>query len=282
MLRRRIPQSGFTIVELLIGNAIGLLVIAGAITIYATTAAHQATTIQAANLEKELRALMTAITSDLRRAGYAALLPGVDNNLDGSIDINDFTFNPFSAAGNDITLGAKTGESANSCVTYSYNLDEESPPSVGGCIGCGALPGAFTTVGPYSNANLPFDQDNMEMFGLRLNGGRVESRSGFAGTESTFDCNSGSWAQMTTSSAQITALTFSLSHTQIEVDEADIADADATCGAGLPCQCIREVTVSLAASLPTNSLVSVQLSETVRVRNDKFLAAFDTGNPCRG
>ena len=152
---------------------------------------------------------------------------------------------------------------------------------MGGCNGCGSLPSAFTHTAPYDSANLPYNTSNMEMFGFRLNAGQVESRTGFAASETTFDCDSGSWSAATGPTIQVTSLSFVLTHTQVEVDGDDIADGDSSCASGKPCQCIREVTIALAGQLSANSMVREQLTETVRVRNDKFIGAFDTTNPCR-
>jgi prepilin peptidase dependent protein B len=281
MLRHRGGQAGFSLVELLIGTAVGSIAVAGILSIFASTAGRQHTMIRSAHLQKELRGVMGVVTADLRRAGYSALLPGVDNDQDGTLDMDDLVFNPFLSGGNDITVGARAGEPAGSCVTYSYNLDEENPPAVGACTGCGALPADLTNPAPFSVSNLPYDANNMEMFGVRLNGGQVESRIGLAGTESDFDCDAGAWAPMTSDLIQVTALTFTLSHQQVEVDPADIADANDDCADGEPCQCIREVTLSLAGQLASDPFVRLALSETVRVRNDKFIASFDAAQPCR-
>ena len=113
MLRTCPHQHGFTLVELLVGVAVGSIVVAGVISVFASTAGHQKTLIEAARLEKELRSLMTLMTDDLRRAGYAALMPGVDNDGDGLVDITDLTFNPFLSGETDIDTDAKTGRLRN-------------------------------------------------------------------------------------------------------------------------------------------------------------------------
>jgi type II secretory pathway component PulJ len=268
------------LVALLIGLAIGLFIVAGTLTMFASTTRHQASLYDAARFEREIREVLTLVAKDLRRAGYAGLLPNADNNGDGQSNVEDMLFNPFTADDNNLKVGAKSGESANSCVTFSYNLDEDSPPQVGACIGCGSLPSDFTTSAPFDNTNLPFDRDGLEMFGYRLNTGQIETRTGVAAGDTSFDCDAGVWSALTGTEIQVTGLNFALSESQIEVGKPDIDDGDNDCMMGQPCLCAREVTISLSANLATDSLIQRDLVETVRVRNDKFVRSFDTANPC--
>lgn len=281
MLTARKPTGGFSLVELLVGLAVGLFVLTGTLTLFASTSKHQQNLYGAARFEREMREVLGVIADDLRRAGYGGILPSMDNNQNGAITIEDMVFNPFTAAGNDLAVAQKTGEAANSCVTFSYNLDEDSPPLVGACAGCGSLPASFTTSAPFSNANLPYDTDGLEMFGYRLNAARIEARNGVGATDTSFDCDAGTWSALTGPEVQVTALTFALTQTQVEVDKADIADGDDTCAAAGACLCTRELAITLTANLAADSLIQRTLSETVLVRNDKFVRAFDTANPCQ-
>jgi len=267
-------------VALLIGLAIGLFIVAGTLTIFASTTRHQASLYDASRFEREMREVLSLIANDLRRAGYAGLLPDVDSNGDGQINVEDMVFNPFTADDNNLKVGAKSGETGNSCVTFSYNLDEDSPPQVGACIGCGSLPAEFTTSAPFHSTNLPFDQDGLEMFGYRLNAGQIETRNGLAAGDTSFDCDAGVWSALTGAEIQVTELGFTLNESQIEVAKDDIDDGDTDCMTGQPCLCAREVTIMLAANLATDTMIQRALVETVRVRNDKFVRVFDAANPC--
>jgi len=267
-------------VALLIGLAIGLFVVAGTLTLFASTTRHQASLYDAARFEREIREVLTLIANDLRRAGYAGLLPNMDNNGDGQINVEDMIFNPFTANANDLDVDAKFGEAANSCVTFAYNLDEDSPPQVGACIGCGSLPSEFTTSAPFDGTNLPFDQDGLEMFGYRLNAGQIETRNGLAAGDTTFGCDAGVWSALTGAEIQVTELSFAPNESQIEVAKLDIEDADTACMTGQPCLCAREVTISLVANLATDTMIQRALVETVRVRNDKFVRVFNADKPC--
>jgi len=63
-------QRGFSLVELMIGTAIGLFVVAGTVSLYATNAGNSRRLLLEARLNQDLRAAMDLVSRDLRRAGY--------------------------------------------------------------------------------------------------------------------------------------------------------------------------------------------------------------------
>jgi prepilin peptidase dependent protein B len=67
---RRRPQQGLSLVELLVGIAIGLLVTAGLVKAFAGHAAHTQRMLQEARVEQDLRSAVDVIVRDVRRAGY--------------------------------------------------------------------------------------------------------------------------------------------------------------------------------------------------------------------
>jgi len=70
---RRVPpkrQRGFTLVELMVGTAIGLFVVAGTVSLYATNVGASRRLLVEARLNQDLRASMDLVSRDLRRAGY--------------------------------------------------------------------------------------------------------------------------------------------------------------------------------------------------------------------
>ena len=88
------PQSlhylrGVSLVETLIGIAVGLIVLTGAITMFMSTARYNSITLSAAHLDQELRSAMSLLAHDLRRAGYSAIQADRDTNMDGTVDIDD-------------------------------------------------------------------------------------------------------------------------------------------------------------------------------------------------
>jgi prepilin peptidase dependent protein B len=74
MLRRsdsnRRRQRGLSLVELMIGTTIGLFVVAGTVSLYATNASNSRRLLAEARLNQDLRAAMDLVSRDLRRAGY--------------------------------------------------------------------------------------------------------------------------------------------------------------------------------------------------------------------
>lgn len=288
-------QRGVSLIETLVGLAVGLIVLAGAITMFMSSARYNSITLSGAHLDQELRSAMSLITHDLRRAGYSGIQGDRDTNMDRTVDIADLSFNPFNSGPVDITIGNRVGEAANSCVTYAYNLDDErgetvnadldgdgveeviaKPPTIGVCNSCG-----FSTTGLFDANNLPFDGDSMEMFGFRLNQGALQMRIGRNGDgDTSFTCNSGSWEGYTNDAVEITGLRFDLTETEVEVAQADIDDGDNDCQDGQPCICIRQVAITLAGRLAEQTDVRQTLRETVRIRNDKFVASANPTNTC--
>lgn len=94
------PKSrGMTLVELMVGIAVGMFVIAGVIATYLTTLRGGNETLRMARLNQEIRAVMDLMSFDIRRAGYAVDSAGTfDNSL----------------------LADKTVEIADSCILYRY------------------------------------------------------------------------------------------------------------------------------------------------------------------
>lgn len=247
-------QAGVSLVELMIGSAIGLIVIGGVVAMYATTVKSGGDSLKAARLDQELRAVMEIMNRDIRRAGYLGVDPE-DTDIATAGDpeaayIAALTGNPFMQAGNDITVSAATGETANSCITYSYDLNGNRTVGVGsGTAGTGEDSGTI-----------------VEQFGFRLQQGAIDMRSGRSGGgDTTFTCNSGTWEAITDSAIQITGLTFTLSTTTNNLSSPGNA-----CGSGNTCQDVREVAIVLSGELSGDASVSETISSTVKIRNDRY------------
>lgn len=68
-------QAGFTLIELMIGIAIGLIVVAGASILFMNTLQANAAGVKQQRFEQTLQVLAAHMVSEIRRAGYAK--PGV-------------------------------------------------------------------------------------------------------------------------------------------------------------------------------------------------------------
>ena len=92
-------QKGFTLVEMMISSAIGLIAMSGVISVFATSVKSNGDGLKQIRLNQELRAIMDVMIRDVRRSGYW-------RNADG------IAVNPFS------TLFVSND---NRCVTYRYD-----------------------------------------------------------------------------------------------------------------------------------------------------------------
>lgn len=76
---RQALQRGISMVELMVGIAVGLFLVAGATTVFVTHLGNSRQLLVEARVNQDLRATADVITRDLRRAGYW------DNALSGTI-----------------------------------------------------------------------------------------------------------------------------------------------------------------------------------------------------
>lgn len=231
-------QHGFSLMELMVGSAVGLLVIAGALQLYVVNLRATTDTLRLSRLNQELRGTLDLLNNDLRRAGYWAFEPGSASPLD----------NPFQTAGNDVQLGAVAGEAADSCVLYSYDLNGDL--RVG--VGPSGTPGPTTSTA------------NLEQFGFRLRAGQIQMRNG----GNSFSCTRGSWQAVTDPDTEITRLRFGLQQTCI-----DLLDHEQPCTAGDPGLLRRSVRIDIQARCRSDTAITQQLTSTVAIANDKLIAA---------
>lgn len=108
---RRKLQSGYTLIELMIGMAVGLIVLSGALFLYLQIFNVSKTTLASTQLNRELSILLDTMSGEIRRHGYSAssnggpyqasssaglsisgscILYGYDVNADGNQDDNEY------------------------------------------------------------------------------------------------------------------------------------------------------------------------------------------------
>jgi type IV pilus assembly protein PilW len=265
LTRQYSRQRGLTLVEVLVGLAVGFIVVGGAIVIYTSSVQSSNDTLKSSRLNQEIAGLMLVIANDVRRAGYW-------DNVDGL----SFGLNPFNQPGatalvvrdnmaNDVQQGP-TGQG--SCITYAYDAT-------------------------YLAGNTPGVLDSADLFGFRLNGGVVEMRQsgtvdGVACVGGTcLSCANGVWANVTDANLiEVTALTFDLSGSGcLNAAEPDLIDDNGdgiidddeeyncyvtipAAGSGNTTAESREVLVSLSARLTNDVTTQVTAAQTITVRND--------------
>lgn len=232
-------QSGFSLTELMVGSTVGLLVIASALHLYALNVRATADTLRVSRLNQELRATLTLLHDELRRAGYWAGEPGLTQPQ----------HNPFQTSANDLRLGNAVGEAADSCILYSYDANGDR----------------LVGVGPSGMAGATTSTDNLEQFGFRLRNGQVQMRNG--GTQ--FRCAGGSWQAVSDPDTEVTRLAFALEETCINV-----TDTAQPCATGAPALLRRSVRIVIAARGRSNPAIVQRLDTTVSIANDKLVTAY--------
>lgn len=234
----RSTQHGFSLTELMIGSALGLFVIAGALQLYAANVRAAADTLRLSRLNQEMRAVVQLLGDELRRAGYWAGEPGIDPHAG----------NPFHSDANDVRTGQLDGEAADSCLLYAYDVNADK--RVG--------------IGPGGRPHPDESAVNLEQFGVRLRAGRLQLRTG----GHNFACDAGSWQALTEPDTEITALRFTLQQRCLNLGE-----NGGPCTSGDPALLRRRVTIALAGRSRTDPGAHQRLETEVLIANDRVLAS---------
>ncbi len=282
-------QRGFGIAELLVGIAVGMIVVAAAVQMLFTTLRSSNDNIKMARLEQDLRQTMQMLTRDLRRA--TSWDPTVDvarasisapltlSANTGSVSVTSTTGGALASIG-DRAIGGTLIHVDNAGTVYQGSITAHSGGTLtvtlsgtwpaAAAATDGIAKGSWSILRPESALtvstscvliNYDFDTDgdgdyDVGRFGYRYDSVNkaVEIRTAGAGTDT---CSSGgTWEDLTDSNVvEITA--FSVT---------DNSPATVT-GSGLTVA-IREYTISVTGQLKADATVSRTFRETIRVRND--------------
>lgn len=224
-------ERGLSLVELLIGLAVGSLIVAGALTVFAKISFSGLENVRMVRLNEQLRNTLDVMHREIQRAGY------VDAWQPGDVVFSDLDFVAMGAFGT-ITLGGACADSDGdgavecSCILYSYDEDQD---------------GVFDAA--------------TEVFGFRFNGGAVE-RDTTAAT-----CAAGT--DITDGEVTITALSFELDPGST-IAEVGNGNGDGTCESGETCLARRKINVLLEGELTADSDFTVRLRDEIKVRNDHY------------
>lgn len=291
-------QSGFGLVELMIGIAVGLIVVAAALSLLSTSMARSNDSIKMTRLDQELRQVMSMLSRDLRRATSwdpAADIIRVSLAHPLTLSGNNGSVTVTSSTGNLDAIGAKAvggtlvysvreydAVAAKDVVTvYQGNITAYSSESYSVTISAawpasvaedGLPAGSWGILRPESSVTssgtcllIVYDTDasgtygSNEYFGYRYNGtDAVATRT--AGANSNTCTSGGTWENLTDNNT-------------VEITDFSITDnsPDVLCGTGdTPgfFVAVREFTVSITGQLKADSSVVRTLQETIRVRND--------------
>ena len=107
---RYTSSRGMSLVELMVGLAVGMMVVLAALTMYTTTSIGARNTLDSAKLNIEIRGAMDLMVEDIRRAGY------------GGADFTDRgdTGGPYT----DLVIRDYDGGTDN-CILYAYDGDTD-------------------------------------------------------------------------------------------------------------------------------------------------------------
>lgn len=249
-------QSGFSLVELMVGITVGLIILSGAIAVFAKLSFAGLENVRATRLNEQMRGSLNLITRELQRSGYAnAWVAGSANVL----GLNTELMGLFGT----VTLGGSCadgdGDGADECdcVLYSYDLNDSAKQGVGGgTLGAGGVSAALQ------------DNANFELFGFRLNGGALEMRT--AGDSGSYTCAGGTWRDISDDNVLITALTFEAAPNDSFDSEVYNGNGDAVQDSGEIWLLRRKFNVVLSGELATDSAVTVELRDEVKIKNDHY------------
>jgi prepilin peptidase dependent protein B len=234
-------QNGYTLIELMIATAIGLVVVGATISIYITAVGSSSNTIKSARLNHDLEAVMALMINDIKRAGY----------WNGAVVGADSRNNPFTAAATNINIPIST------CILYSYDADND------GIVDADEYYGFYRT-----NNTL-----NMRRTATTTNSADCSDWT----WESFIDNNLITITTLQFSFVPVTGLPATsrcLNVTTDTVTDAAACATDATnCTATTPCNIAekRVVNIRLSGELKNDPTVTKTLNGTVEVRNSRLL-----------
>jgi len=183
-------SKGFTLIELMIGLAAGIIVMAGILTAVLALSRSNRENLDAARLYHELNATVAIIENDLRRAGYWG---AASTNL--NVGANN---NPFMATGTNISI------INNDCVIFTYDRNGD---------------GVLAAIN---------DANGDERYGYRLKNQTVQKRPNSLATFSCADADNTWFGVSGTNTNQITNLTITPANATMDLDGAGPGTATVT------------------------------------------------------
>lgn len=295
LIARTSKQSGFGIVELMIGLAVGMVVVAAAMSLMTTTLSNSNDSIKMARLDQELRQVMTMLSRDLRRAtAWDASVDVARVSLTTPLKLSDTsgTVTVTSSAGNlgDIGIRAEGGTLVykNGSTVYRGSITKYSGGSFTVTLN-GTWPAVVKTedgvpaaswgilrpesVLTVSGTCILFASDidlddtisgaykDNERYGYRYDDPEdaIEVRTSGASGDS---CTSGGDWENLTDQGLVRITAFSVTDNS--------PSTLTTAGFNID---VREYTISITGQLKADANVQRTLQETVRVRNDRLSSA---------
>ncbi len=276
--------TGFTLVQLMIGVVVGLIVLGGAIALFATLRGGGTETNRHMQLTYHLREALDLMAREARRSGYwsladrtqlpsGALTPGATSGSSVNFTVTAATFSSapesvgYYLAGNSGVARITNWLSTNQ-VEGDVATSFASTASIAGgswvwrmnpfTLGVNNLAvqesGACLTYTYDVNGDAVVD--DAERFGFRLRDGIVQMRIGGSGPPT---CTDGTWEPVSDPALTVTALAFQVSTVSIDLDGAGPASARLD---------QRRLTIQITGRDAVDSDIQLGLQQTLRLRND--------------
>jgi type IV pilus assembly protein PilW len=261
-MNRARPQfeDGFTLVEMLISMAMGLIVISGVLAIYVSISGSSANTLGLSKLNAQMGSALQVMSNDIRRAGFWGNMTADDFDNPSTNPFGQIDVTALEVHANNVQV-ASNSAAGGDCILYSYDANND-----------GIL-------------------DNSDITGFRLVDGVLQMRrNGDIAANNRHDsCTSDNdnWQNMTDPNTVIVnQLVFTLDNSVcINNREPDDLDNDGANGVDDPDEAdcylqppvngsgqntieTREVAITISGQLANSALTNMTMTQNVRVRND--------------
>lgn len=247
-------QLGVTLVELLVGLAVGMVILAGAVTLMAKISFSGLENTRSVRLNQQMRAALDFMARDIQRAGY------MDSWGAGGADLlavyTSAVLDEMTAFGL-VTLGGACADTDGdtavecSCIIFSYDLQDDGA------------------------------RDASDVFGFRLNGTAIEGGTSDGGTPPACD-GAGTWRDISENSVTVTALTFELEPDDTPDPDWPVGslpvpiiyeiegDGDGVCESTEVCSSRRKINVEVEGELTSDAAITASLREQIKLKNDHY------------
>lgn len=253
-------ENGFTIVEMLISMAMGLIVISGVLAIYVSITASSADTLGFSKLNAQMGSALQVMSNDIRRAGIWGNMTADDFDNPSTNPFSQIEVTALEVHANNVQI-ASNSAAGGDCILYSYDSNND-----------GLL-------------------DNSDIAGFRLENGVLQMRrNGDIAANNRHDsCTSDNdnWQNLTDpNTVVVNQLAFTLDNSVCinnrepddldndgvngvdDPDEADCYVQPPAIGSGQNTIETREVAITISGQLANSALTNMTMTQIVRVRND--------------
>ncbi|MDH4060382.1 MAG: hypothetical protein OEU94_06175 [Aquincola sp.] len=231
-LARRAREAGISMVELMVGIAISLIVVAGGLSLLANFTGENRRLLLETRLNQDLRAAMDVVTRDIRRAGYwQGATASIWVNGGPNVPPQNMYRGFYASRCNATTLGASAPSPAASASFVCYAINE--------------------------NIATPLNETTRaSLYGFHLSNGALMA------------VLNGGAEQAVTDAGTITITDFVVTPVPQVVPMASFCKY--TCTVNCPRVIVREFEVLMSGFAPGDPTIARTLRSNVRVRNDYY------------